>query len=136
MWQTHTPVGTANGTSSYWHLKKGSCNDRGQAGVVISGRDWRNGHVGHAARALILTSCGRNAVAAPGSGALDASECGPVPAIASLEVVDSSAKPGPPFEVVMEGSLVFKFPTGGAWFAHPRDGYAAHAEYMRVAFDG
>jgi hypothetical protein len=78
---------------------------------------------------------GEDAVSAPGSGAVDAGEFGAVPAVASLEVVDSSFGSGSPFDFVAEGSSVLKCAAGRAWFAGSRNGHAAHAELAQVAFD-
>jgi hypothetical protein len=64
----------------------------------------------HAMRAPIVTKVvGEDAVAAPGSGAIDAGGFGAVPAVAAFEVIDSAFGSGPPFDLVAEGSPVFKF---------------------------
>ena len=77
---------------------------------------------------------GKDAVSAPGSGALDAGEFGSVPAVASLEVVDASFGSGAPFDLVAEGAPVFELAAAGAGFARAGDRHTSHAEVMEVAF--
>jgi hypothetical protein len=90
----------------------------------------------HAVRAPTLTKVvGEDAVAAPGSGAIDAGEFGAVPAVAAFEVIDSAFGSGPPFDLVAEGSPVFKFAAGGAGFTPARDRRTAHAECVQIAFN-
>lgn len=78
---------------------------------------------------------GEDAVSAPGSGAVDAGEVGSVPAVASFEVVDPSFGSGAPFDLVAEGSAMFKFAAAGAGFACARDRHGNDAQSVQIAFD-
>jgi len=47
---------------------------------------------------------GEDAVSAPGSGSIEAGELGPVPPVASLDVINPTLRSGAPFHFVAEGS--------------------------------
>jgi hypothetical protein len=76
-----------------------------------------------------------DAVSAPGSGAGEASQFGAVPAVASFQVVDSSLRPGAPFDLLSEGASVLKLAAGGPGSSHPGDGHATHTQLVQVLFD-
>jgi hypothetical protein len=69
---------------------------------------------------------GDDAMAAPGSSAIDASDFGAVPAVASFEVIDSAFGYDPPFDLV-RGRLAGVRNRD----APARDRHGAHAERVR-----
>ena len=94
----------------------------------MSGWLWCGFHAGEAAD--LGEVVGEYAVSAPDPNAGDAGQLGPIPVVASFEVVDSPFGSSSPFDVVAKGSSVLELAAGGTGFASAWDRHAPHAELV------